>query len=273
MSQAGHILVLDRERRVGDTITAVLRRRGWSCDTLGDARQAAEALRHEVPDVLVVDLGVAAYRKLLARRTKPPLSVPVIVATGRPSLTIAVEALRLGAVAFLRKPIRSRELVRSTEAAMEKARALRGIARARRMIGVWTEWLRLVDVVLSTSGPAAMPPGLLDGITRHENSPSRSNEAGEWSTPARTLSLREREALFAFTSGLRPRQIARALGVTIHTARAHLKAVMRKLGVHSQTELLDRVREPWFADDGGPSRLTGRSISEAVTAGGARRNP
>src|SRR5581483_2760917 len=71
-------------------------RRGWSCDTLGDARQAAEALRHEVPDVLVVDLGVAAYRKLLTRRTKPPLSVPVIVATGRPSLVLVEYTAALG---------------------------------------------------------------------------------------------------------------------------------------------------------------------------------
>jgi FixJ family two-component response regulator len=249
MSQAGHILVLDRERRVRDAITAVLRRQGWSCDAVGDARQAADVLRKDAPDVLVVDLGVAAYRKLLARCTKPPLSLPVIVATGRSSLTIAVEALRVGAVAFLPKPVRRRELVQSVTAALEKAQALRSLARARRMISIWTEWLRLVDAVLSTPGPAALPSGLLGGITRRENSPSRSNETGEWLTPARTLSLREREALFAFTSGLRPRQIAKTLGITIHTARAHLKAVMKKMGVHSQTELLDRVREPWLVED------------------------
>lgn len=272
MGKAGYILVVDRERRVGDAITAVLRRQGWSCHALGDARQVADALRKDAPDVLVVDLGVAGYRKLLARRTKPPLSLPVIVATGRPSLTIAVEALRVGAVAFLRKPIRSRELVRSTDAAMEKAQAVRRLAHAQRLILVWSEWLRLLEAVLATAGPSPLPPGFLSGIGRRENSPFPLNEGGEASTPARTLSPREQEALFAFTSGLRARQIARALGVTIHTARAHLKAVMRKMNVHSQTELLDRVRQPWFADGGGSSPLTERSISEAVTTGGARRN-
>ena len=50
----------------------------------------------------------------------------------------------------------------------------------------------------------------------------------------------------------RPGQIAHALGVTIHTAQAHLKAVVRKLDVHSQADLLDRVRDPWLASEKGP---------------------
>jgi len=58
-------------------ITAVLRRPGWSCHALGDARQVADALRKDAPDVLAVNLGVAAYRKLLARRPKLPPSLPV----------------------------------------------------------------------------------------------------------------------------------------------------------------------------------------------------
>jgi len=81
MSKAGHILLVDRERGVGDAITAVLRRPGWSCHALGDARQVADALRKDAPDVLVVDLGVAAYRKLLARRPKLPPSLPVLAVT------------------------------------------------------------------------------------------------------------------------------------------------------------------------------------------------
>lgn len=274
MGKAGYILVVDRERRVGDAITAVLRRQGWSCDALGDARQVADALHKDAPDVLVVDLGVAAYRNLVARRSEKPLALPVLVAIGRPSLTTAVEALRVGAVAFLRKPVRARELVQTVNVAMEKARALRRLAHAQRLILVWSEWLRLLEAVLANPGPTPLPPGFLSGIGRRENSPFPSSEGGsEASTSARMLSPREREALFAFTSGLRARQIARALGVTIHTARAHLKAVMKKMNVHSQTELLDRVRQPWFADDGGPSLLSGRSISGTVTTGGARRNP
>jgi DNA-binding NtrC family response regulator len=89
MSQAGHIVVLDREGRVREAMSVALRRHGWSCDTLGDAREAAEALRGEAPTVLVVDLGVAAYRRLLGRRIETAFALPVIVGTGHRSVTPA----------------------------------------------------------------------------------------------------------------------------------------------------------------------------------------
>jgi len=102
MSKVAHPCRGPRAPR-GDAITAVLRRPGWSCHALGDARQVADALRRDAPDVLVVDLGVAAYRKLLARRPKLPPSPPVPVATGGPSLSLAVEVLNRATVAaFLR---------------------------------------------------------------------------------------------------------------------------------------------------------------------------
>jgi len=223
----------------------------------------AETLRNERPDVIIVDLGVPGYRTFIAQRIDQAHGLPVVVATGRPALQIAVEALKLGAVAFLTKPIRPRELTQGVAVALDKARALHSIARARRMIGVWTEWLRLVDVALSAPGPGSLPRGLLDGISQRSNAASPSYENGEWPTPARILSPREREALFALVSGLRPRQIARALGVTIHTARAHLKAVMRKMDVHSQSELLDRAQQPWLADS---------HDAEVIVARRARRN-
>lgn len=267
MNESGHILVVDRERRVGDAITAVLRRQGWSCNALADPRQAAQTLRHEVPDVLVMDLGVGAYRNLLGRRSEKPLSLPVLVAIGRPSLTTAVEALRVGAVAFLRKPVHARELAPAVKIAMGKARAIRHLTHAQHLSLVLSEWLRLLEAVLASPGPTPLPRGVLSGIGRRENSPFGSNESGEGAVPARTLSPREREALFAFASGQRPRQIARALGVTIFTARAHLKAVMRKMGVHSQTELLDRMRQPSFADES--SFRGGSGYSPAGSRGGA----
>jgi DNA-binding CsgD family transcriptional regulator len=151
----------------------------------------------------------------------------------------------VSAVAFRPKPVHARELVLSVRAALEKAQALRSLSRAQRMISVWTEWLRLVDALLSMPGPTRLPSGVLSGIARRENSPRRSNEPGDWSTPARTLSLREREALFAFTSGLRPRQIAKTLGVTIHTARAHRKAVMTPIpGTPFPCESLTGTAQP-----------------------------
>lgn len=52
------------------------------------------------------------------------------------------------------------------------------------------------------------------------------------------LSQRELDVVQALSRGLRLSDIARVLGISSHTARNHLKHVFRKLGVHSQVELL-----------------------------------
>jgi DNA-binding NarL/FixJ family response regulator len=54
------------------------------------------------------------------------------------------------------------------------------------------------------------------------------------------LSSRELEILRALCSGQRVPAIARALYLSPHTVRSHLKSIFRKVGVHSQTELLER---------------------------------
>jgi DNA-binding NarL/FixJ family response regulator len=56
------------------------------------------------------------------------------------------------------------------------------------------------------------------------------------------LSSREREVLHSLLAGQRVPTIARSLYLSPHTVRNHLKAIFRKLGVRSQTELLERLQ-------------------------------
>ena len=57
-----------------------------------------------------------------------------------------------------------------------------------------------------------------------------------------SLTRRERDVLALLLDGRRVASIARTLYLSEHTVRNHLKAIFRKLGAHSQTELLDRLR-------------------------------
>jgi DNA-binding NarL/FixJ family response regulator len=50
------------------------------------------------------------------------------------------------------------------------------------------------------------------------------------------LTAREHEVLVLMGSGLDPRAIARRLGISLHTCRGYVKAVLGKLGAHSQLE-------------------------------------
>ncbi|MGH0031082.1 MAG: LuxR C-terminal-related transcriptional regulator [Myxococcota bacterium] len=57
------------------------------------------------------------------------------------------------------------------------------------------------------------------------------------------LSRREREVLARLVEGKRVPVIAQQLFISAHTVRNHLKSMFRKLGVGSQAELIEYVRE------------------------------
>ena len=63
-------------------------------------------------------------------------------------------------------------------------------------------------------------------------------DAGRASMPPEDMPLtpREHEVLLLLGRGLDPTNIARELGLSIHTARGHVKRILAKLGAHSQLE-------------------------------------
>ena len=54
------------------------------------------------------------------------------------------------------------------------------------------------------------------------------------------MTPREQEVLAQLLAGRRVASMARALFVSEHTVRNHLKSIFRKLHAHSQAELIDR---------------------------------
>jgi DNA-binding CsgD family transcriptional regulator len=61
------------------------------------------------------------------------------------------------------------------------------------------------------------------------------------------LSRRERDVVAHLLQGHRVVSIAELLDVSEHTVRNHLKSIFRKLGVHSQAELVDRLHSASMA--------------------------
>ena len=78
----------------------------------------------------------------------------------------------------------------------------------------------------------------------------RGAQGPEWYAPAATawaarepLTDREREVLRHVASGCSNREIARALALTDHTIKWHLKNVYAKLGVNGRLRAVLAVRE------------------------------
>jgi DNA-binding NtrC family response regulator len=113
MSRSAHILVLDDERIVCDRLRPVLEKQGYTVETFTESRPAMQRLTEVEFDVLVTDLkmkGPDGMDVLSFVREHSP-STRSIVITGFATVDTAKEAMRRGAVDFIAKPFRMRELV------------------------------------------------------------------------------------------------------------------------------------------------------------------
>lgn len=225
-----------------------LRTAGFQCDSFRDGERASAALHAGGYDLLVVSITMPGNRdfELLRRAGGEPVGVPVIVIAKPASISTTVTALRLGAVDYLVKPLEIADLVKAVKKAGEKALALRTVRSVERVIGVCAGWFRELEIVLAAPGPVTLSAAVRSGLAETAVPAQPLRDALLWGNveakELAALSPREREVLRALVAGRRVREIARTLGIALNTARKHVKAILRKVGVHSQAELVERFR-------------------------------
>src|SRR5882762_10342292 len=91
-------------------------------------------------------------------------------------------------------------------------------------------WEVLSAIRMAKSGGMLIHPAMLAAVLAE----ARNEPASE--SQAFGLTRREREVLDLMGAGLDPQTIARALSLSVHTARGHVKSILSKLGAHSQLE-------------------------------------
>ena len=125
MGAAPRILILDDEVALVDALTRHFRRRGYDLTQtylVADAVQAIEqSVRDAVPfDAVITDLqlpdGDGRTIVRLAREMLP--RCPVVMMTGSRSISGAIDAIRLGAVTVLEKPVAAEVLEKELRQAM-----------------------------------------------------------------------------------------------------------------------------------------------------------
>jgi len=127
-----NILVVDDELGIRDLLSEILNDEGHNVELAENAAQAREARLKGAPDLVLLDIwmpdtdGVSLLKEWSAAGL---LTMPVIMMSGHATIDTAVEATRIGALAFLEKPITLQKLLKSVEQGLaRKPKALGGIS-------------------------------------------------------------------------------------------------------------------------------------------------
>ena len=118
-----NILVVDDELGIRDLLWEILNDEGHAVEVAENAAQARAARNRERPDLVLLDIwmpdtdGVTLLKEWFANGL---LTMPVIMMSGHATIDTAVEATRIGALAFLEKPITMQKLLKAVEQGLTK---------------------------------------------------------------------------------------------------------------------------------------------------------
>ncbi|NCP39343.1 MAG: response regulator [Rhodoferax sp.] len=151
------ILVVDDELGIRDLLCEILNDEGHTVEVAENAAQARAARLHDQPDLVLLDIwmpdtdGVTLLKEWSAAGL---LTMPVIMMSGHATIDTAVEATRIGAMAFLEKPITMQKLLKAVE---------QGLTR------------NSIRKLMAAPAGAATPRA--DGVSRPSEAPAGTTEA------------------------------------------------------------------------------------------------
>ncbi len=205
------VLIVDDHPLTREALSSLLKAHGF--DVVGSASDGAEAIVEAgrlQPNLILLDLlmpdmdGITALPRL--REVAPDCEVVVLTASGTEENLLA--AIRAGAAGYLLK----------TEPPERIASFLEGVAGGEAALS-GSVARRLLDQVRHGNGRGSAVP---DAI-------------------ASALSARELEVLLLLDEHLGTDEIAKRLFISEHTVRSHVKSLLRKLGVSSRRDALEKL--------------------------------
>jgi DNA-binding NarL/FixJ family response regulator len=203
------ILVADDHEVVRKGLCALLTTQpDWEvCGEAGDGREAVDKVQKLRPEVVILDIGMPGLNGLEATRQilKTNPGTRVLILTLHDSDQVVREVLNAGARGFLLKSDAARDLVAAVEA-------------LRR------------DKTYFTSKVAAM---VLEGYLKGGTATTAPVPANR-----NRLTPREREIVQLLAEGKSTKEVAVALGLSVKTAETHRSNIMRKLQLHSVSDLV-----------------------------------
>src|SRR5713101_1313951 len=123
-STAPTVFVVDDDPSIREALSSLIRSVKLRVETFSSAQ---EFLRHDRPDAaacLVLDVRLPGLDglELQQQLIRDGVHLPIIFITGHGDIPMSVRAIKAGAVEFLTKPFRERNLLCSIEQAIERDR-------------------------------------------------------------------------------------------------------------------------------------------------------
>jgi two-component system nitrate/nitrite response regulator NarL len=199
------VIVIDDHTLFREGLEGLLTRRDIEVvASVGDGEQGIRLAKELKPDIILLDMRMPDLNGLgvLARLKETDLEMPIAMLTTSTEERDLVEALRNGAKGYLLKDMEPDSLV-----------------------------VALRDIV---AGKTVVAPALAPILAKvvQGNVPSDTGE----DSPFEDLTPRETEILGLLAEGQSNKVIARNLGISDGTVKLHVKAILRKLNVHSRVE-------------------------------------
>jgi two-component system nitrate/nitrite response regulator NarL len=199
------VLIIDDHALFRVGLQELLTRRDITViDAIGDGAEGVRIAQESQPDIVLLDLRMPVMDGLsvLRRLRETGLTMPVVMLTTSTEERDLVESLRNGAQGYLIKDMEPDEVVS----------ALHEIVQGSTVVA--PELTGVLAKVVQGGGSDELPP----------------------EDPFDELTPREREILCHVAEGQSNKVIARNLGISDGTVKLHVKAVLRKLGLHSRVE-------------------------------------
>ncbi|MCK5594675.1 sigma-54-dependent Fis family transcriptional regulator [bacterium] len=115
------ILVVDDELNMQKALSGILHQQGYDVKVCGDGKEAIEILDTEQFNLIITDIKMPRVdgMTMLSTVRKKNKEIPVIIVTGHATVDSAIDAVKLGAYDYIRKPYMPEEILLSARRAIE----------------------------------------------------------------------------------------------------------------------------------------------------------
>lgn len=212
-SARARVLLADDHVLVAQGVEMLLLECFCNIQLVNDGESLVAAVRRDAPDIVVADISMVGMSGLDAMRVLRELGfeTPFVFLTMHADPELAAEAIEAGASGYVLKASAGEELVRA-----------------------------IFEVL---AGRTYVTPTLAARTIRASAHRAHGGACAAHATPETTLTQKQREILTRVAQGLRSKQIAFELGLSVRTVESHKYTIMQELGVHSTVELVHKAAQ------------------------------